>query len=129
MLKVAARGAVPAAAVALVAALTPGGAASAHATDTAGTGCATSSLVVWLDGGGDATAGSTFYRLGMTNLSGRRCTLTGYPGVSAVDLAGRRLGSPAARDPHTAVRTVTLTPRQTVTAVVQIADAGVFPRA
>jgi Protein of unknown function (DUF4232) len=129
MLRVAARGVVPAAAIALAVAFTAGGAASARVTDTGAAACATSSLVVWLDGSGDATAGSTFYRVGMTNLSGRRCTLTGYPGVSAVDLAGRRLGRPAVRDPHTAVRTITLAPRQSATAVVQIADPGVFPTA
>jgi hypothetical protein len=91
--------------------------------------CATRSLVVWLDTNGDGTAGSTFYKLHFTNLSPDRCTLTGFPGVSAVDLAGRRLGSPAARDTHTRVRTVTLGSGRTATAVLQVADTGVFTAA
>ena len=88
--------------------------------------CTTRTLVVWLDTHGDGTAGATFYKLHFTNLSAGRCSLRGFPGVSAVDLAGRRLGSPAARDSHTAGRTVTLGPGQTATAVLQVADIGVF---
>jgi hypothetical protein len=50
--------------------------------------CSTSGLVVWLDTRGDGAAGSTYFNLKLTNPSGHVCTLTGYPGVSAVDLAG-----------------------------------------
>jgi hypothetical protein len=90
--------------------------------------CATSALVVWLDTQGDATAGSTFFNLRFTNLSRRRCTLVGYPGVSAVDLAGRQLGTPAGRNARIRVRTVSLAPGGSASALVQIADTGVFPR-
>ncbi|MDQ6778933.1 MAG: DUF4232 domain-containing protein, partial [Actinomycetota bacterium] len=50
--------------------------------------CATSGLVVWLNTQGNGAAGSIFYALELTNLSGQTCTLNGYAGVSAVDLAG-----------------------------------------
>ena len=116
-------------ACALAAAVAVVGLPAAHAASSAAPACTTRALVVWLDTHGDGTAGSTFFKLHFTNLSGERCTLTGFPGVSAVDLAGRRLGSPAARDPHTSVRTVTLGPGRTATAVLQVADTGVFSRA
>jgi hypothetical protein len=112
------------AAVAAAAAAGPAGAAQATTPR-----CATSGLVVWLDTRGDGAAGSVFYRLKFTNLSRRTCTLTGYPGVSAVDLRGRRLGTPAGRDPARPVRTVRLAPRATASTVLQIVSADNFPRA
>jgi hypothetical protein len=112
-------------ACAVVVASLPAGSAAGAATPA----CVTRSLVVWLDTHGDGTAGSTFFKLHFTNLSSGSCTLTGFPGVSAVNLAGRRLGRPAARDTHTRVRTVTLAPGRTATAVLQIADTGVFTQA
>jgi hypothetical protein len=94
--------------------------------------CKTSGLVIWLDdepGGG--TAGSIYYKLELTNLSGRTCTLSGYPGVSAVGLRGRPLGGGAARETDRKPRLVTLaggTPTladgTTATAVLRILDAG-----
>ena len=66
--------------------------------------CATRTLVVWLDTNGDAAAGSVHYELEFTNLSTRSCVLRGYPGVSAVDVAGRRLGAAAGRNARDAVR-------------------------
>jgi hypothetical protein len=90
--------------------------------------CKTPRLVVWLatnDGGG--AAGSVFYTLNFTNLSGDTCTLAGYPGVSAVDLRGRRLGSAAGRNPHEALRVVTLRAGDTASAVLQISQAANFP--
>jgi hypothetical protein len=91
--------------------------------------CASSRLVVWLDTNGDAAAGSTYYHLEFTNLSSHRCTLLGYPGVSAVNPAGRRIGSPAARNAQTPVRAVSLAPGGSASAVLQVADTGVFPKA
>lgn len=88
--------------------------------------CASRALVVWLDTNGNGTAGSTYYHLELTNLSGHRCTLTGYPGVSAVDLAGRPLGSPAARNRQNRARTITLRAGHTASAVLRITDTGVF---
>jgi hypothetical protein len=108
----------------LAAASLGGGAAHAAGSSEA---CATATLVVWLDTQPDHAAGSAYYRLELTNLSARACTLRGYPGVSAVTLAGRQLGSAAGRNPAHPVRTVTLAPGATASAVLQIADALNFP--
>lgn len=89
--------------------------------------CATSAVVVWLDTSGDAAAGSTFFHLNFTNLSSRTCTLVGYPGVSAVDLARHQLGSAAARNPSQAVRVVDLAHGASATAVLRIVVAANFP--
>ncbi|HEY5318726.1 MAG TPA: DUF4232 domain-containing protein [Solirubrobacteraceae bacterium] len=89
--------------------------------------CATSGLVVWLDTQGNGTAGSTYYTLEFTNLSGHTCTLGGYAGVSAVDLAGHQLGSAASRDKATSPHTITLAAGASATAVLRIVEAGNFP--
>jgi Protein of unknown function (DUF4232) len=89
--------------------------------------CATSGLVVWLDTQGNGAAGSVYYHLKFTNLSGRACTLYGYPGVSAVDLAGRQLGSAASRNAAHRPNLVTLPSGATATAVLRIAEADNFP--
>jgi Domain of unknown function (DUF4232) len=80
--------------------------------------------VVWLNvPPGNDYAGGAYYYLEFTNLSGHTCTLRGYPGVSAVSLNGRQLGSPAGWGPPktTAVR---LASGRTATAELQIADTG-----
>ncbi len=82
-----------AAALMPVAALAATAAPAAPAASTPG--CATAGLVIWFSpqvGGG--YAGGYYYNLNFTNLSGRACTLRGYPGVSAVNLRGRQLGNP-----------------------------------
>jgi hypothetical protein len=111
-------------ALALVAATAAISAAPARTTAVP---CATSGLVVWLDTNGDATAGSTYFALEFTNESGHACTLQGYPGVSAVDLHGHRLGSPGSRDVSTA-RIVRLADGDTAKARLRIVVAGNFPR-
>lgn len=107
--------------------------AAAAVTAVATPSCSTSGLVIWLSevpGGG--TAGSIYFKLDLTNLSGHTCTLLGYPGVSAVNLAGRQLGAGATREASHRPRPVTLasgTPTlangTTATAVLRIVDAGV----
>ena len=89
--------------------------------------CATSSLVVWLDTDGNGSAGSVYYNLEFTNLSARTCTLTGYPGVSAVGLGGGQLGKAASRDNSRKPRTVSLQSGATATAVLRLVDALNFP--
>jgi hypothetical protein len=89
--------------------------------------CTTSGLVVWLDTQGNGAAGSIFYTLELTNLSSRACTLSGYPGVSAVNLAGHELGSAASRDTSHTPHTVTLASGATATALLRIVQAGNFP--
>lgn len=88
--------------------------------------CATSGLVAWLDTQGNGTLGSVYYNLELTNLSGHKCTLVGYPGVSAVNLAGHQLGSAAAHDTTKAPHLVTLARGATAIAVLRIVDAGNF---
>jgi hypothetical protein len=51
-------------------------------------------------GGGDAAAGTAYRTLRFTNVSGRSCTLQGYPGVSYVaGDDGHQVGAPASRTP------------------------------
>jgi len=121
---------IPAAVVAAFVALAvlAAGLAGAHtAARAAAARCVTQRVVVSIaPNAGGAAAGSVFYNLDSTNLSPHACTLAGYPGVSAVDLAGRRLGSPAGRNPQAPLRVVTLRPENTATAVLQISQAANF---
>lgn len=101
-------------------------AAQVHATRVVAPRCATGGLVVWMDTQGNGTAGSSFFTLRFTNLSGRACTLLGYPGVSAVDLHGRQVGKAATREPMRA-RVVSVARGATATAILRIVDADNFP--
>jgi hypothetical protein len=114
-----------AAAIACAAALAPAAALAATSSPAAVTPrCTTAGLVVWLDvPPGDDYAGGAAYYLEFTNLSGHACTLRGYPGVSAVSLNGRQLGSPAGWGAP-ATTTVRLASGATATADLQIADPG-----
>ena len=109
--------------VACVAAISVPAAASAR---SAAPACKTSGLVVWLDTMGGGTAGGTYYTLELTNLSGHTCTLGGYPGVSAVDLAGHQLGSAASKNPQVAPQVVSLATGATAKSVLKIGDTGHF---
>jgi hypothetical protein len=101
--------------------------ASRHAVAASVPGCATSSLVIWLDTQGRGTAGSTYYNLEFTNLSTHACTLLGYPGVSGIDLAGHQLGSAAGRNPEHSATAVTIAAHATAHAVLRIVDASNYP--
>ena len=87
--------------------------------------CPTADLDVWLkvETGGGA-AGSFYYKLEFTNLSPSACTLSGYPGVSAVDLHGHQIGAPARRERFHAPRTVRLASDASAVAVLRVTDAG-----
>lgn len=114
-------------ALSLAAAATAAGALAATSSSAVAAGsppCQTSGLVIWLDTNGNGTAGSIFYTLNFTNLSGHRCTLRGYPGVSAVSVRGGQLGRPASRDTSRRVRTISLRNGGTATAVLRIVDNG-----
>jgi hypothetical protein len=89
--------------------------------------CQTSGLVVWLNTNANGAAGSLFYTLNFTNLSGRRCTLRGYPGVSAVSRRGRRLGRAANRNNFHKVKTISIGDGGTASTMVQIYHAADFP--
>jgi Protein of unknown function (DUF4232) len=89
--------------------------------------CATSGLVVWLNvPPGNDYAGGAFYYLEFNNQSGHACTLRGSPGVSAVSLSGRPLGSAAGGDYSGHVPAIMLADGATATAKLQIADTGNF---
>jgi hypothetical protein len=89
------------AAGAAVAALGAAGAVVAASPASASTGiqrCGTNDLKVTLvyDNGG---AGNLYYKLNFENTGHYACQLYGYPGVSAVDAHGMRLGPAAGRNP------------------------------
>jgi len=86
----------------------------------------TADLNVWLGiGPGGGTAGSIYYPLEFTNISGHTVTIRGYPGVSAIN-EGSQLGSPASWDHIAPTRTVTLAKGATAHTVLRIANAGAF---
>lgn len=91
--------------------------------------CASSGLVVWLATQGNAAAGSVYYQLQFTNLSGHGCTLRGYPGVSAIGLNAHQLGRAASREAGASVTTVALPAGATAIAMLRIVEAGNFPPA
>ena len=76
-----------------------------------------------------AAAGTFYYDLNFTNLSGHACTLRGHPGVSAVNLAGGRVGTPAGwGNPGNArLRTIRLANGATATAVLAVTDVYNYP--
>lgn len=90
--------------------------------------CATSGLVVWLDTQSDHAAGSSYYKLELTNLSGHACTLRGFPGVSAVGIAGAQVGRAAARDRTGTPRLVRLPNNGAAVAVLRLVNVQNFPR-
>jgi hypothetical protein len=101
--------------------------------------CTTSNLVVWLNTVGNGAAGSSYYNLNFTNLSGHTCTLQGYPGVSGVSLTNHQVGSSAARSNAIGASTITLTSarsakglessssRNTATVILQITEVENYP--
>jgi hypothetical protein len=102
--------------------------------DAAVPACNTNKLVVWLDTQSNGAAGTIFYTLNFTNV-GAKCTLRGYPGVSAVGPAHQRLGSAAVRNSVKPVKTVTLKAPNasqgtfsTAHAMIGIVETGVFSK-
>ncbi len=87
--------------------------------------CAMSGLVAWIDTQGNGAAGSISYNLRLTNLSGRTCTLSGYPRVAGVDLGGRQLGSGSGRERSSTPR-VTLRNLATASILLEIVDVYNF---
>jgi hypothetical protein len=80
------------------------------------------------DGQGNGAAGTIYYPLEFTNLSGHACFMDGFPGVSAVSGDGRQLGSPATWESGGGFgtpRTVILAPGATAHAVLAYHDAEV----
>jgi hypothetical protein len=103
------------------------GAGGAGAVASSTPPCKTSGIDIWFEpeiGGG--TAGSIFYRFQLTNLSGHRCTLKGYPKVFAANLAGQRFGSSAAHEEAGTPHTVSLAAGESASALVRVTEAGNF---
>jgi hypothetical protein len=101
--------------------------ADVPAAGAAAPSCQTAGLVVWLDTQGNGTAGTIFYTLNFTNLSGHTCTLRGYPGVSALNLGGHMIGSAASRLTGHPVKTVSLANGRTASATLGLVDTGALP--
>lgn len=76
----------------------------------------------------DAGAGHKISRLTFTNISGRRCWMRGYPGVSYVTGEnGKQLGGSATRASATGQPRVGLAPRKHAYAFIDLADYTNFP--
>jgi hypothetical protein len=103
------------------------GAAGPRAVAATTAPCKTSMVVIWSNNGvGGGTAGSVYYKVRFTNLSGHICTLTGYPRVSAVNLAGKKIGSAARQEAGQKPKLVKLAKGATATALLRIVDPGNF---
>jgi hypothetical protein len=111
--------------VASLAATSP---AAAPAIAASTPGCSTAGLVLWISYQQGA-AGTFYYSLNFTNLSGHACTLRGHPGVSAVGLRSAQVGARArwGNPGNAKLRTVKLGNGTTAIAVLAITDVGVFP--
>ncbi len=114
-----------AAIAAIIAVAIPAVSGARTATTAATPACTSSGLVVWMNTNGNGAAGSVFFKLQFTNLSGHSCTLRGFPGVSAVSLRGRQLGRAASHGGKR--RTITIANGKTAKATLRIVDALNFP--
>ena len=126
--RVAAIAAVVAAAGLIVATAAFATTSSGAARDSAASapGCTAFGLGVWLAiDQGSGAAGTIYYPLEFTNLSGHTCSLFGFPGVSVLNAQGNQLGSPAGWDHTTAPRTVILAPGATAHTQLAYHDAVV----
>jgi hypothetical protein len=88
--------------------------------------CTALDLGTWVAvGQGNGAAGTIYYPLEFTNLSGHTCSLFGFPGVSAIDRQDRQLGSPANWIHTTAPHAVILAPGATAHTTLAYHDAVV----
>ncbi|MBV9093781.1 MAG: DUF4232 domain-containing protein [Streptosporangiaceae bacterium] len=100
---------------------------SARSTSTSPAACPTRSLRVSL-GPGEGYAGGVYQVITFTNSSAASCTLDGYPGVSLVSgPSDAQIGLAAKRVATVPVTLVTLAPRATARAALQVVDAGNYP--
>jgi hypothetical protein len=92
--------------------------------------CATSALRVSVSASQGVAAGSSYYPIVFTNISGAACTLYGYPGVSFVAAAGgSQIGIPATENPAHPRQLITLAPGQAGHAELQVVNAENYPPA
>jgi Protein of unknown function (DUF4232) len=79
-------------------------------------------------GASNGTAGSFYYPLQFTNVSGATCTMYGYPGVALISQPGGGMVGPAAvRNPTFPAKVVTLAPGAVAHASLQVAIAANYP--
>jgi hypothetical protein len=104
---------------------TPAGASSGLAM------CQSSSLRVAVNGGAaGGAAGSIYYPVNFTNISGSPCQMFGYPGVSFVtgdSGAGQQIGAAAQENPTYAKQPVRLAAGGVAHAWLQVTEAGNYP--
>jgi hypothetical protein len=86
--------------------------------------CTPAQVSTWIDAeSADGAAGSTYYNLNFTNISGTECHLYGYPGVVAIGSNGDKFGDAAVRNNAVAAQYVNLVPGATGHAVLRYVDS------
>lgn len=86
--------------------------------------CSTAALRVWWGEPGDGAAGSMYFELQLSNVSTHTCVVRGWPGVSAVDASGHRIGRAADWDRSAPAVSVVLAPGATAHAVLRVVNVG-----
>jgi hypothetical protein len=122
--------AIAATAIAGLAAAGPSLAQPSHPASTAAStapACQSSGIDDWLDTNGGGAAGTIFYHLEFTNLSGHACTLQGFPFLFAVNLSGHQIGNRAAFNHAFPANMVTVANGKTIHAVLGIVETANFP--
>jgi hypothetical protein len=75
-------------------------------------------------GPGSAAAGTSYYQIRFTNISGTTCTLYGFPGVSFTgETYAVQVGPAATRNPASKPSLVTLAPGAVASAQITVVDA------
>lgn len=88
--------------------------------------CTTGGLDMWLTQQ-EGAAGSFFFTIALENMTRHKCSLFGYPGVSAVSLTGQQIGAPAGRETSEPARSMTLAPEGQVVTIVHVTDVFLLP--
>ncbi len=104
--------------------------ASTPASEGAIGACTTKNLAIDIvEASGGAAAGSNYLLVRFKNTGQTACTLYGWPGVSLVgDGNGTQLGAAAERVRGNDRRTVTVQPGKRTTALLQVSNAGNYPK-
>jgi hypothetical protein len=88
--------------------------------------CTASDLAVWVNAdSADGAAGTIYYHLDYTNISGATCHLYSWPGVTARNLAGKQLGVAAVRTGGAPATYVNIPPDGTAHSVLGYVDVQV----
>jgi uncharacterized protein DUF4232 len=97
------------------------------ASSTSPSPCQGTALKVTLGRGG-AAAGTAYYPIRFTNISGSACTLYGFPGVSFTgETYSVQVGPAATRNHSSPVSLVTLAPGAVASALISVVDAQNYP--